>query len=83
MSRPIPGNGEPRQYYGLILAKPKAVNSIPSNHHKKCKLPWRLFRSIPNGSVFRCECGKVFKHSFDVWYPVFNDDWLKAGGSIK
>jgi hypothetical protein len=75
-----PGNGAPKKYYGLIRAKKPEQKPIPANH--ECKKPWSLFGNIPNGSVFRCEYGKIYVRYITGWWLTMDDEWIKAGGSV-
>lgn len=87
MDRPIPGNGEPKQRYGIIL-KPKTTQP---KQHNKCSFPF--FRK-PAGTLFRCECGQVWISYYTVdrfvfgirfttnrWVSSTIYAWKLAGGS--
>jgi hypothetical protein len=48
---------------------------------------WLTFRGIPEGSLYRCECGRVWRNADCVWWFSAWDEtnplsWVNAGGYL-
>lgn len=74
---------EKRQEFGLMripVAPPHTCNTPGFWTHL---WSWIIGRNISIGSLYRCECGEVWRcYGFDCWSTTSSLVWLKKGGYL-